>query len=121
VYIISNLGSFGEHVYKVGMTRRLEPMERVRELGDASVPFPFDVHAMLYSENAPELESALHRFLDKRRVNLINPRKEFFRFTLEEITQFAQARGVQMECTDVAILFRTHGDKELSQHTRCVR
>ena len=64
VYIISNIGSFGEKVFKIGMTRRMEPMERVQELGDASVPFPFDLHAMLYSDNAPELEGALHQLFE---------------------------------------------------------
>ena len=78
VYIISNIGSFGENVYKVGMTRRLEPTDRVRELGDASVPFRFDIHAMIYSENAPELENEIHRVLEKQSVNRINTRKEFF-------------------------------------------
>lgn len=102
VYIISNIGSFGEHVYKVGMTRRWEPLDRIRELGDASVPFPFDVHAMLYSQNAPELEAALHRFLAERRINLINARKEFFQVTLDEIERFARSRGVTMEFTMLA-------------------
>lgn len=85
VYIISNEGSFGESVFKVGMTRRLDPMERVKELGDASVPFSFDVHAIIYSEDAPALESALHRALAKNRVNLVNLKKEFFSTTLDEI------------------------------------
>lgn len=87
VYIISNIGSFGEGVYKIGMTRRLEPMLRVKELGDASVPFPFDVHAMIYSKDAPALESQLHQMFDARRVNKINRRKEYFRVTLDEIEQ----------------------------------
>ena len=85
VYIISNLGSFGEQVYKIGLTRRLEPMDRVKELGDASVPFAFDVHAMIFSENAPELESSLHKVFDDRRVNLVNRRKEYFNVDLDEI------------------------------------
>ncbi len=85
VYILSNIGSFGEQVYKIGMTRRLEPLERVNELGDASVPFRFDVHAMIYSENAPALENALHRHFACRRVNLVNLRREFFFVTLDEI------------------------------------
>lgn len=87
VYIISNLGSFGENVYKIGMTRRLEPMDRVKELGDASVPFPFDVHAMIRTNDAPSLESALHKHFASRRVNLENERKEFFRVTIDEIQQ----------------------------------
>ncbi len=85
VYIISNIGSFGENVYKIGMTRRLEPLDRVKELGDASVPFIFDVHAMIYSDDAPALENALHRKFMQERVNLVNNRKEFFRVDLEQI------------------------------------
>jgi hypothetical protein len=87
VYIISNLGSFGENVYKIGMTRRLEPMDRVKELGDASVPFTFDLHAMIFSENAPELENLLHKEFYDRRINKVNYRKEYFRVTLDEIEQ----------------------------------
>lgn len=87
VYIISNVGSFGEDVYKIGMTRRLEPMDRVKELGDASVPFPFDVHAMIFCENAPELETRLHKRFNSRRVNKENERKEFFRVSLDEIVR----------------------------------
>ncbi len=85
IYIISNIGSFGEGVYKIGMTRRLEPMDRVKELGDASVPFSFDVHAMIYSENAPELERQLHSYFEDKRVNLSNNRKEFFEVSLKDI------------------------------------
>jgi len=85
VYVLSNIGSFGEGVYKIGMTLRLEPLERVEELGDASVPFPFDVHAIIYSEDAPALEAALHRSFASRRINLVNQRKEYFRVTLDEI------------------------------------
>lgn len=87
VYIISNVGSFGENIYKIGMTRRLEPMDRVKELGDASVPFPFDVHAMIRTSDAPSLENALHRHFDRRRLNLENERKEFFRVSIDEIRQ----------------------------------
>lgn len=85
VYIISNIGSFGEQVYKIGMTRRLEPMDRIAELSSASVPFPFDVHALIFSDDAPHLETVLHQHFDKQRVNQVNPRKEFFRVDLEEI------------------------------------
>ena len=85
VYIISNIGSFGENVYKIGMTRRLEPMERVKELGDASVPFLFDVHAMIYCEDAPKLEKALHKAFEPKRLNMTNNRREFFHVTLDEI------------------------------------
>jgi len=87
VYIISNIGSFGEDVYKIGMTRRLEPMDRVKELGDASVPFPFDVHAMIFCENAPELEARLHKRFNSRRMNKENEKKEFFRVSLDEIVK----------------------------------
>lgn len=85
VYIISNIGSFGENVYKIGLTRRLEPMDRVKELGDASVPFSFDVHAMIYVDDAPALESALHREFTNVRVNAVNLRKEFFHTDLQSI------------------------------------
>lgn len=85
VYIISNIGSFGEHVFKIGMTRRLEPMERIAELSSASVPFPFDVHALIFSEDAPGLETILHQHFDADRVNKANPRKEFFKVDLDEI------------------------------------
>lgn len=85
VYVISNIGSFGDGVFKVGMTRRLEPMDRVKELGDASVPFPFDVHAMISCDDAPTLENALHQKLHKSRINKTNPRKEFFKADIETI------------------------------------
>ena len=85
VYVISNVGVFGEGVYKIGMTRRLEPLDRVKELGDASVPFPFDVHAMIYSEDAPSLENELHRKFANKRLNLINLRREFFRVGINEV------------------------------------
>lgn len=85
VYVISNVGSFGDNVYKIGLTRRLDPLDRVKELGDASVPFPFDVHAMIYTEDAPALEAALHREFTNSRVNAVNLRKEFFRTDLESI------------------------------------
>lgn len=95
VYVVSNVGSFGEDVYKIGMTRRLEPMDRIKELGDASVPFDFDVHGMAWSEDAPALEAALHAEFDHRRVNLINRRKEFFHLTLSELGEAIQRRGLQ--------------------------
>lgn len=85
VYIISNIGSFGENIFKVGMTRRLDPQERVDELGDASVPFRFDVHSFIFSKNAPELETELHKLLNDKRVNKVNLRKEFFNVSLDEI------------------------------------
>lgn len=85
VYVISNVGAFGEGVFKIGLTRRLDPQERVDELSSASVPFPFDVHAMCYSEDAPALEHALHKRFNSHRVNAVNFRKEFFRVDLGEI------------------------------------
>ena len=91
VYIISNIGAFGENVYKIGMTRRLDPTERVDELGDASVPFAFDIHAMIFSDNAPALESALHRAFEKRKLNWVNQRREFFNVTLDEIKKVVAA------------------------------
>lgn len=85
VYVISNLGSFGDRVFKIGMTRRREPQERVDELGDASVPFAFDVHSFIFSEDAPTLETAIHHRLNDRRVNKVNLRKEFFDISLDEL------------------------------------
>lgn len=85
VYIISNVGSFGEDVVKIGLTRRLDPLDRVRELGDASVPFVFDTHAIIYSDNAPVLERALHMEFEAVRINTQNSRKEFFRVSLHEV------------------------------------
>ncbi len=85
VYVISSVGSFGLGIYKIGMTRRLDPIDRVKELGDASVPFPFDVHAMIYSNNAPQFENALHREFNERRVNLVNTRNEYFHVDLGEV------------------------------------
>ena len=87
VYIISNIGAFGENVYKIGMTRRLDPQERIDELGDASVPFNFDVHAMIFSDDAPALEAALHRAFADRKLNMVNQRREFFRVSLDEIKE----------------------------------
>ena len=87
VYIISNLGSFGDNVFKIGMTRRLNPQERVNELGDASVPFKFDVHSFIFSEDAVGLESALHEKLNDKRVNKVNLRKEFFYSSIDELEQ----------------------------------
>ena len=91
VYVISNIGAFGEGIYKLGMTRRLEPMERVDELGDASVPFRFDVHALVFSDNAPALEAKLHSHFAAGRLNKVNGRKEFFRADLKEIEAVIRA------------------------------
>lgn len=85
VYVISNIGSFGEGIYKIGMTRRLNPQERVDELGDASVPFKFDIHAMIFSEDATALEAKLHKAFEDRKLNLVNQRREFFKVSLDEI------------------------------------
>ncbi len=91
VYIISNIGSFGENIFKIGMTRRLDPMERISELSSASVPFPFDVHALIFSEDAPALETLLHHHFQNNQVNKVNVRKEFFRVDLDEIKQLVIA------------------------------
>ncbi|PHK14320.1 hypothetical protein VF12_40975, partial [Nostoc linckia z15] len=101
VYVISNIGSFGENVYKIGMTRRLEPEDRVKELGDASVPFQFDIHAMIYSDEAPTLEYELHKAFTNRKVNMLNYRKEFFNVTLEEIEQKIQEIGIEAEFSKI--------------------
>lgn len=85
VYVISNIGSFGENIYKIGMTRRLEPMDRIKELGDASVPFEFDVHAMIFSADAPALETTLHNTFRGKEVNKVNLKKEFYKVSLDEI------------------------------------
>lgn len=87
VYVISNLGAFGENVFKIGMTRRLEPQERINELGDASVPFPYDVHSLIFSDDAVSLEQNIHKALNNKRVNKINLRKEFFRITIDELEE----------------------------------
>ena len=102
VYIISNIGSFGENVYKIGMTRRLEPLDRIRELGDASVPFLFDVHAMIYSKDAPKLEKNLHSIFNNVRVNMVNGRKEFFNVSLDLVEQEVHNLGEKIEFTKIA-------------------
>lgn len=97
VYVISNMGTLGENIYKIGMTRRLEPLDRIRELGDASVPFPFDIHMMISSTNAPSLEIALHRALHKTRINKANPRKEYFRTDIETICKIVREHHGEIE------------------------
>ena len=97
IYVISNEGSFGEGVVKIGMTRRLEPMDRVRELGDASVPFRFDVHALAFVEDAPALEKTLHDVFNDRRVNTENFRKEFFRVSPEEVRSVIEEKGIDTD------------------------
>jgi hypothetical protein len=98
VYVISNFGSFGEQVFKIGMTRRMEPMDRIYELSGAAVPFPYDLHVMLYSEDAPALEHELHRLFQDRRLNKVNARREFFHdVALEEIEGFVRKRGLSAQ------------------------
>ena len=103
VYIISNIGAFGEDIYKIGMTRRLDPMDRVYELGDASVPFNFDVHAMIFTDDAPGLEAALHNAFSNRKLNFVNHRREFFNVTLDEIKEVVRENfDKTVEFIDVA-------------------
>lgn len=99
VYVISNIGSFGENVYKIGMTRRLEPLDRVRELGDASVPFSFDVHAMIYSDDAPSLENHLHKVFNDKQVNKVNSRKEFFNVGIKDIKSTIKEMSIDAHWT----------------------
>lgn len=99
VYIISNVGSFGESVFKIGMTRRLEPLDRVRELGDASVPFSFDVHAMIFSEDAPTLERDLHKHFAAHQVNRLNARKEFFNVPLTQVREVVDSQLAEVHWT----------------------
>jgi hypothetical protein len=103
VYVISNLGSFGEDMIKVGMTRRLDPMDRIRELSDASVPFNFDVHALFFSKDAVGIEASMHERLADRRVNLVNHRREFFRTTPSEAKgQLLDLAGELLQFDDIA-------------------
>lgn len=102
VYIISNLGSFGEDVYKIGLTRRLEPLDRIRELGDSSVPFEFDVHALIMSDDAPALEKQLHKHFILSQMNKVNYRKEFFRAPLKEIREDVEKLGLAVKWTMLA-------------------
>ena len=99
LYVLSNIGSFGENMFKIGMTRRLDPMDRVRELGDASVPFRFDVHAMVYDDDAVKLENEFHEQFASRAVNPMNMRKEFFRVSIDELQTFAKERGLKIAFT----------------------
>lgn len=102
VYVISNIGSFGEDVIKIGMTRRLDPMDRVYELGDASVPFDFDVHAMILSDDAPNLEKELHKKFCDTQLNKVNPRKEFFKITIGQLKQYLDEKGIHTHWTMAA-------------------
>lgn len=106
VYVISNIGAFGEGTVKIGMTRRLEPMDRVRELGDASVPFTFDVHALFFSDDAVGIEAMLHREFAAERLNKVNPRKEFFRVDPQRVLDVLKEHRVSV------LEFRTHADAD---------
>lgn len=113
VYVISNEGAFGEDCYKIGMTRRLVPEERVKELGDASVPFSFDMHAMVYSQDARALEDHMHKIFHERRVNMVNPRKEFFYLSIEEIIAALRQKGVDAEVKTTALAEEYRESKRL--------
>ena len=113
VYVISNIGSFGEDVFKIGMTRRLEPMDRINELGDASVPFSFDVHAMIYHEDAPGLEKKLHKLFADNQVNKVNPRKEFFNLGITDIKKAVEDMDINIHWTMVAEAREYHESKAL--------
>lgn len=103
VYVISNIGAFGEDVYKIGLTRRLEPEDRVNELGSASVPFKFDIHALIYSDDAPALEASLHNAFSSHRINMVNNRKEFFKVPLSEIENKVKSLGFDASFTEYAV------------------
>ncbi|WP_394870524.1 DUF4041 domain-containing protein [Clostridium butyricum] len=102
VYIISNIGSFGENVYKIGMTRRLNPIDRVKELSDASVPFSFDVHSMIFSDDAPKLENELHKIFSDNQVNKVNSKKEFFKVNIKDIRNQIEHMGIEAKWTMLA-------------------
>lgn len=115
VYVISNIGSFGENVYKIGMTRRQTPQERIDELGDASVPFPFDIHALIQCQNAPELENILHTHFAKNRVNKVNPRKEFFNVSLDEIKEVVLKHNAEVTFSMLAEAKEYRQSKAMAQ------
>ncbi len=117
VYIISNIGSFGEDVYKIGMTRRMTPMDRVSELSGASVPFPFDVHAMIRTDNAPELENSLHKAFEDSRLNKVNLRKEFFRVPLESISEVCASKGYNVKLTQLAEAMEFNQTKDIERQS----
>lgn len=118
VYIISNVGSFGEHVYKIGLTRRLDPADRIRELGDSSVPFEFDVHALIFAEDAPTLEHRLHRHFVFNQVNKVNYRKEFFRAELAHIRAEVESLGLTAQWTMTAAAREYHETLAIEQAIR---
>lgn len=109
MYVISNVGAFGERMVKIGMTRRLEPKDRIRELGDASVPFRFDTHALIFSEDAVGLETKLHQALATRRVNQVNLRREFFYATPHEVKELI--REVTADFQEL-VEFNEHADAD---------
>ncbi|AIN16917.1 DUF4041 domain-containing protein [Yersinia rochesterensis] len=114
VYVISNIGSFGENVFKIGMTRRLDPQDRVDELGSASVPFLFDVHAMIHSDDAPAMENSLHQHFSEKRTNLMNKRKEFFNVSLEDIkTAVFDVAGNDVDFIETASAQHYHETKAI--------
>ena len=115
VYIISNIGAFGENIYKIGMTRRLEPEDRISELSGAAVPFRYDVHAMIFSDDAPKLEAALHNAFADKKLNLVNARKEFFNVTLDEIKQ------VVRENHDKTVEFNNLADAQQYRESEMIR
>lgn len=117
VYIISNVGAFGENVYKIGMTRRLDPTERVDELGDASVPFDFDIHALIFTEDTPKLENSLHLAFEDRKINKVNSRREFFRVSLDEIKEVVRKNfDKTVEWTDVPEAEQYRLSQQYAQH-----
>ena len=122
VYIVSNVGSFGENVYKIGLTRRLEPLDRIRELGDSSVPFEFDVHALIFSEDAPALENQLHKHFVMLQMNKVNHRKEFFRVDLVHIREETEKLGMAPKWTMTAAATEYHEtqaiEKAMKQNPR---
>ena len=115
VYVISNIGAFGGSVFKIGMTRRLEPQERIKELASASVPFPFDVHMMVSCDDAPTLENALHKELHTHRVNKVNPRKEFFRTDIETIRGIVEKNHGTVEYVAEPEALQYHESVEMSE------
>ncbi|MCL1695143.1 GIY-YIG nuclease family protein [Lysinibacillus sp. BPa_S21] len=118
VYVISNLGSFGDTMYKIGMTRRMNPMERVDELGDASVPFKFDVHAMIFSDDAVGLEKDLHERLSNQRVNKVNLRKEFFETTIDDLEELVTSLDPTVEFRKTLIAQEYHRSLEIKEEMK---
>ena len=114
VYVISNIGAFGDKMVKIGMTRRLDPMDRVRELGDASVPFRFDVHALFFSDDAVGVETALHQRFANRRVNFVNAHREFFSVTpLEVKAALVELRGSVLQFVEVPEALEWHQSQSM--------